>query len=101
MKSYASIAFKGQFKPIHSEAETIEKAVSNLVCRLACDDLKTRLKDLKKDLTRQRKSGLGIVEASSDDSYVAITIADYPRNNWLDSLTDSMPEHPLVTYFSK
>lgn len=101
MKSFASIAFKGKFKPIHSEAETVEKAVSNLVYRLACEDLKARLKDLKKDFIRQRESGLGIVKASSECGCVAITIADYPRDNWLDSLTDSMPENPLVTYFLK
>jgi hypothetical protein len=101
MKSYASIEFKGQFRPIHSEAGTIEEAVLNLVKRLTCDDLKARLKELKKDFTRQKESGLGIVRASSEGNHVAITIADYPRNNWLDSLTDSMPNHPLVNYFLK
>lgn len=98
MNSFASIAFKGQFKPIHSEAEMIKDAVSNLLNRLDCDELKSKLKELEKDFTRQRESGLGIVKASSEHGYVAITIADYPRDNWLDSLTDSMPENPLVNY---
>jgi hypothetical protein len=98
MKTHISIAFYGTAKPIHQEAETLEQAYEAMRHRIHCPEIKTQLQSLWKDYQRQQQAGIGIASACSQLGGVAVTIADYPRDPWLDSLTQTMPETERVTY---
>lgn len=98
MKTHITIAFSGKFRPLHVEAETLQDAVKQACKRVSCPDITRSLKDLYKDLARQRNAGISIVSACSEHGGLSVRIADGKRNAWLDSLTDSMPENPLLTY---
>jgi hypothetical protein len=98
MKTHVTIAFSGKFRPLHVEAETIEEAVKEATRRVSCPAIKMTLKTLHKDFTRQREAGISIVSACSEHGTVSVRIADYSRDNWLDSLASEMPENPLLTY---
>ena len=98
MKTHVTIAFCGNFRPLHVESETIAEAVKSAAKRISCPAIGKTLKTLHKDMERQRKAGIGIVSACSEHGTISVRIADYPRDNWLDSLTDSMPPNPLISY---
>jgi len=98
MKAHVTIAFCGKFRPLHVEAETIGEAVKEAARRISCPAIGKTLKTLHGDFTRQREAGIGIVSACSEHGSVSVRIADYPRDNWLDSITDSMPSNPLISY---
>jgi len=98
MKTHVSIAFCGNFRPLHVESGTIEEAVKEAARRVSCPAIKRTLKTLLKDFTRQREAGIGIVSACIEHGTVSVRIADYSRDNWLDSLTNEMQENPLLTY---
>lgn len=98
MKTHITIAFCGNFRPLHIEAETIAEAVKIAAKRISCPSIGKTLKTLHKDMDRQRKAGIGIVSACSDHGKLSIRIADYPRDKWLDSLTNEMPENPSISY---
>ena len=98
MKTHVSIAFCGSFRPLHIESETIDEAVNEAARRISCPAIKGRLQTLHKDFTRQRGAGIGIVSACSEHGTVSVRIADYPRDKWLDSLTNEMPSNPLISY---
>jgi hypothetical protein len=98
MKTHISIAFYGTSKPIHSEAETLEQAYDAIRHRVHCSEIRQQLQRLWKDYQRQRKAGISIASACSQVGGVAVTIADRPRDPWLDSLTDSMLETERVSY---
>ncbi len=97
-KSYASIQFHGKFRPIHSESDSVDGAVKNLLGKLKCEEMKSKLKEVHRDFKQSRKAGIGIVSVSSSHGYVSVSLADYPRDNWLDSLTVEFPSHPLIEY---
>jgi hypothetical protein len=96
--SHASLHFKGQYRPLHSEADTVDQAVSELLGKVKCDEIAKTLRDLLADFNRSRKAGIGISSASSQHGYTCVTISDYPRDRWLDELTDQMPCNPLLSY---
>ena len=98
MKTHVTIAFCGNFRPLHVEAETIAEAVKDALKRISCPAIAETLKALHKDMDRQRKAGISIVSACSEHGTVSARIADYPRNPWLGSVTDSMPLNPLISY---
>lgn len=98
MKSHVSIAFYGTFRPLHIESETLDEAVKAAAQRIECPDIKAALKELHKDLVRQRKGGIGIVSACHEAGRFSVRIADGKRDNWLDSLTNEMTMNPLITY---
>ena len=98
MKTHVTIAFCGNFRPLHVESETIADAVKDALKRIACPAIGKTLKTLHKDMERQRKAGIGIVSACSEHGAVSVRIADYHRDNWLDSLTNEMPLNPLISY---
>ena len=98
MKTHVSIAFYGTFRPLHIEAETIGDAVKEAARRISCPAISKTLQTLHKDFTWQREAGIGIVSACSEHGTVSVRIAEYPRDKWLDSITVSMPENPLLTY---
>jgi len=97
-KSYASIHFHGQFRPIHSESDSVENAVTQLLVKLKCEKMKSKLKEIHRDFKQSRKAGIGIVSVSSSHGSISVSLADYPRDNWLDSLTIEFPNHPLIQY---
>jgi hypothetical protein len=96
--SHASLHFKGQYRPLHSEADSVSEAVGELLKKVKCDEIKKTLHDLLADFNRSRKAGIGICSASSQHGYTCVTISDYPRDRWLDELTDQMPRNPLLSY---
>jgi hypothetical protein len=101
MKTHATISFSGKYRPLHVEADTLANAVQDAFNRISDPAVKSTLKTLHKDFTRQSKAGIGIVSACSEHGGISVRIADYPRDKWLDSLTDSMPENPLISYEAK
>jgi hypothetical protein len=98
MKTHVTIAFCGNFRPLHIESETIAEAVKEAVRRVSCPAISKTLQTLHSDFTRQRKAGIGLVSACSEHGTVSVRIAEYPRDTWLDQITESMPENPLITY---
>jgi len=98
MKTHVTVAFGGNFRPLHVESETIGEAVKEAARRISCPAIGKTLKTLHKDFTRQREAGIGIVSACSEHGTVSVRVAEYPRDKWLDSITDSMQENPLLTY---
>ena len=98
MKTHVSIAFSGKFRPLHVEAETLQEAVKQACKRVSCPGITKTLKELHGDLARQRKAGISLVSACSEYGGLSVRIADGARDTWLDSITDSMPENPLLTY---
>jgi hypothetical protein len=98
MQTHISIAFYGKFRPLHIEAETTREALKYACQRITCDSIKSTLEKLHADYTRQRKAGIGIVSACSEYGGVSVRIAEGSRDTWLDSLTNGMPENPLLTY---
>jgi len=98
MKTHLSIAFYGAFRPLHIEAETLGDAVKTAAKQVTCPDIKTAVKNLHKDFERQREGGIGIVSACHETGRFSVRIADGKRDNWLDSITNEMPENPLITY---
>jgi len=98
MKTHVTIAFSGNFRPLHVEAETLHDAVKQACKRVSCPDITRALKGLHKDLVRQRDSGISLVSACSEHGGLSVRIADGARDAWLDSITDSMPENLLLTY---
>jgi hypothetical protein len=98
MKTHITIAFSGKFRPLHVEAETLQEAIQQACKRVSCPDITKTLKGLHRDLVRQRDAGISLVSACSEHGGLSVRIADGARDNWLDSLTDSMPENPLLTY---
>lgn len=98
MKTHVTIAFCGNFRPLHIEAWTIAEAVKEAARRISCPAIGKTLQTLQKDFTRQREAGIGIVSACSEHGAVSVRIADYPRDNWLDSITNEMPLNPLISY---
>jgi hypothetical protein len=98
MKTHISIAFYGTAKPIHAEAETLEQAYEAMRHRIHCPDIRQQLQGLWTDYQRQQQAGISIASACSQVGGVAVTIADRPRDPWLDSLTDTMPETDRVSY---
>lgn len=93
MNSHVSIAFSGDFRPIHCEAETIEQAVADMEQRITGEPLET-LKSLWRDFSRQRKAGISIESASSQHGGTSVAIRNYKRYRFLDSLTESLPVSP-------
>jgi len=93
MNAHISVAFMGEFRPIHAEAETLEAAVSAIKERVTGQPLEM-LADLWRDFTRQRKAGISIVSASSEHGRVSVSIRDYKRDTWLDSITENFPVSP-------
>lgn len=98
MKTHVTIAFCGNFRPLHVEAETIVEAVKEAARRISCPAIGKTLQTLHKDFTGQMEAGIGIVSACSERGTVSVRIADYSRDNWLDSLTNEMPLNPLISY---
>ena len=98
MKTHVTIAFCGNFRPLYVEAETIGEAVNEAARRISCPVIGKTLQTLHKDFTRQREAGIGIVSACSEHGTVSVRIADYPRDNWLDSFTNDMTLNPLISY---
>lgn len=93
MNAHVSIAFMGEFRPIHVEAETLESAVSAIKARVTGQPLEM-LADLWRDFARQREAGISIVSASSEYGRVSVLIRDYKRDPWLDSITENFPVSP-------
>jgi hypothetical protein len=99
MKNYhLSIAFYGTFRPLHIESETLGDAVKTAAKQVTCPDIKMALEELYRDFDRQRKGGIGIVSACHETGRFSVRIAEGKRDNWLDSITNEMPENPLITY---
>ena len=98
MKTHVTIAFYGNFRPLHVESETIAEAVKSAAKRISCPDIKATLRKLLRDSQRQHKAGVSLASSSMHIGGVCVGIANYPRNPWLDSVTDSMPLNPLISY---
>jgi hypothetical protein len=98
MRTHVTIAFSGKFRPLHIESETLQDAVKQACKRVSCPDITKALKELHRDFTRQRDAGISLVSACSEHGGLSVRIADGARDTWLDSITDSMPENPLLSY---
>ena len=98
MKTHITIAFYGTFRPFSVEAETIDEAVKSAAKRISCPDIKATLKKLLRDFQRQHKAGVSLASSSMHIGGACVGIANYPRDPWLDSVTDSMPPNPLISY---
>lgn len=98
METHVSIAFYGTYRPLHIESETLGDAVKTAAKHIACPEIKSVLKELHKDIVRQRKGGISIVSACHEAGKFSVRIADGKRDNWLDSLTNEMTLNPLITY---
>jgi len=98
MKTHISIAFLGEFRPLHVEAEDLKAARKQFLSRCQSPEILERFHSVWKSFQNDRRAGVGIESACSSCCRMALTIADYPRDPWLDSLTESMPPHPQLTY---
>jgi len=95
---HLSIAFYGNYRPLHIETDSMQSAIQSAAQKINCDEIKAAVEDICSDYTRQRKAGIGIVSACKENYRFSVRIAEGKRDNWLDSLTDTMPHNPLVTY---
>lgn len=90
MNAHVTIAFHGDFRPIHAEAETLEQAVAAMRERVTGKPLET-LETLWKDFKQMRNAGISIESTSSQHGGTSIAIRDFPRDKWLDKITASLP----------
>jgi hypothetical protein len=93
-----SVAFYGAFRPLHVEADCMKNALALALGKISCENLKSEVKDICRDYTRQRKAGIGIVSACKDNGRFSVRVSEGKRDTWLDSLTVQMPLHPAIDY---
>jgi hypothetical protein len=97
MKSHISISFFGEYRPLHVEGEDLAACYKTAIRKLP-ESIAGKLRDLFKDFTRQRKAGISLVSSCLEAHTVAVRVADYPRDPWLDEITATMPPHPEIQY---
>jgi hypothetical protein len=91
--NHITIAFYGQFRPVHAEGENLDDCLGIMRDKLHGAPLDI-LEKLYRDFRRQRKAGINVVSACHEAGGIAVSIREYPRDSWLDSLTDKMPVSP-------
>lgn len=97
-KAHISIAFLGEFRPLHIEAASLKDARREFLKRCKSSEILERFSKCWKDFQSDKRRGLGIESISSDCSRLSVRIGDYPRDSWLDSVTASFPVHPELIY---
>jgi len=96
--SHISIAFFGEFRPLHIEAADLKTCRAEFLKRCACPEISSRFDSVWKDFNKQRKSGISIESACMECSRFSVRLADYPRDRWIDSILAEMPLHPELDY---
>jgi len=74
------------------------EAIKSIKKRVACPEIRKTIADLFRDVTRQRNAGISISASSHDRGSYGFRVGFYPRDPWLDSITDPMPKHPSISY---
>lgn len=97
-KAHATVYFNGEFRPLHVESDCMENAIQSIKKRAKCPEIRDTIAKLSRDIKRQQKAGIGIAAASRNSTGHGVHVASYPRDPWLDSMTDSMPQHPSISY---
>jgi hypothetical protein len=95
---HISIAFYGEYKPLHLPSSDIETLKRYANAKVMNGAILESVMGLIKDFTRQRNAGISLVSASSEGHGLAISIREGQRDNWLDEITDKLPEHPQINY---
>jgi hypothetical protein len=98
MKTHITIAFLGEYRPLHIEAEDLKQARKLFLARCQSPEILERFQSVWKSFQSDKRAGIGIESACSSCCRMALTIAERARDPWLDSLTDSMPLHPQLSY---
>ena len=95
---HLSIAFYGNYKPLHLPTSDIETLKRYLREKVANEAIIERSIKLIKDFTKQKEAGISLVSACHEGNGLNVSIREGIRDNWLDSLTDEFPEHPEIDY---
>jgi hypothetical protein len=98
MKAHISIAFLGEFRPLHIEADDLKQARKLFLARCQSPEILERFQSVWKSFQSDKRAGIGIESACCSCSRLSVRIAEHPRDAWLDSLTESMPRHPELSY---
>lgn len=96
--SHISIAFFGEFRPLHIEAADLKTARAEFLRRCACPEIRARFNRLWKEHRKQQRNGLHCEALCLECSRFSVRLADYPRDRWLDSILAEMPLHPEIDY---
>lgn len=91
---HISISFLGEFKPLHINCDNIYKGRREFFKRCDIPEIQESFKRIAKEFTHsQGCSSLAVTSCNW-----CVGIFDYERDNWLDSITENMPLHPLLKY---
>jgi hypothetical protein len=98
MKTHISVAFLGEYRPLHIEADDLKQARKLFLARCQSQEILERFQSVWKSFQHDKRAGIGIESACSSCCRLSVRVAEHPRDAWLDSLTDSMPPHPQLSY---
>lgn len=93
MKAHVTIAFYGDYRPIHAEGESLESAIRSMRGKIDGSPRES-LDSLWRGFQRQRKAGVSIHSSTLHGSGFNVTIAERKRDPWLDSITSNLPVSP-------
>ena len=93
-KMHISISFLGEYKPLHIECGSIHEGRRELLKRCEILEVRESFKRIAGEFARSQSCSSLAVNAST----YCVGIFDYERDNWLDSITEKMPLHPLIRY---
>lgn len=95
---HITIAFYGDFRPVHFEAETVGDCAKQV--RKACTDQEiiARMDSLLKTWKRYRKAGISCTSICSEYGGASVSLLEGKRDTWLDSITEKMPLNPQIKY---
>jgi len=96
--NHITIAFYGNFKPLHIEGEAIADCVKSALGKCQDESIRETIRDISRDWNRQRKAGINIVSASFERHSHSVSIREGNRDTWLDSMTSEFPGNPLIQY---
>lgn len=96
--TYISVAFLGEYRPLHIEAEDLKQARKEFLSRCHSPEILERFQSVWKSFQADKRAGISIESACSSCCRLSVTIAEHPRDHWLDSVTASMPPHPRLSY---
>jgi hypothetical protein len=97
MTCHIELAFMGDYRPVHWEAETLQE------CRiLALKDISdTYLKNILGEAVNRVESSPTVASCSLQGytpTPYAVTVARYKFDPWLEKITAGYPPHPRVKY---
>ena len=92
---HISISFLGDYKPLHIECEDIHKGRRELLKRCDIPEVRDSFKRISGEFARSQACSSLAVNTST----YCVGIFDYKRDNWLDSITEKIPLHPLLKYY--